>query len=317
MATREQLRFEQLLSSQEADLRKAFAVFARDARSDQTLKAINDKLASRDYGGALRIVDQFVMRLGTTIPQVFQQAGREEIEALKGKFAGGTAVSLAFDPTDPRTAALMRQNQLRFIRDFTQEQRRAVRRALSEAYEAGAGTLEAARTIQRSIGLTEAQVVAGENYARALEEGSREALDRALRDRRFDRTVSRAIRLGKPLAAEAILRMVSRYRDRQLASRAETIARTEGVRISNIARREALTQALETMGVSKTQVRRTWNSSDDKRTRDSHRSMDGQEVGMEEPFKSGAGHSLMFPGDPSAPAEEVINCRCVVTHRVM
>jgi hypothetical protein len=32
---------------------------------------------------------------------------------------------------------------------------------------------------------------------------------------------------------------------------------------------------------------------------------------MDEPFTVG-GASLMYPGDPAGPAEEVINCRCCV-----
>jgi hypothetical protein len=40
--------------------------------------------------------------------------------------------------------------------------------------------------------------------------------------------------------------------------------------------------------------------------------MDGQERGLNEPFDSPSGAQLMYPGDPDAPAEEVINCRCAV-----
>jgi len=44
--------------------------------------------------------------------------------------------------------------------------------------------------------------------------------------------------------------------------------------------------------------------------------MDGQEVGLEEPFTDGDGNRLMFPGDPNAPPATTVSCRCVVTHRV-
>lgn len=37
--------------------------------------------------------------------------------------------------------------------------------------------------------------------------------------------------------------------------------------------------------------------------------LDGQVVGIDEPFDVG-GHAMMFPGDPSAPVEEVVNCHC-------
>jgi uncharacterized protein with gpF-like domain len=46
----------------------------------------------------------------------------------------------------------------------------------------------------------------------------------------------------------------------------------------------------------------------DSRTRDSHRLMDGETVGVNEEFSNG----LMYPGDPSGDPSEVYNCRCTV-----
>lgn len=45
--------------------------------------------------------------------------------------------------------------------------------------------------------------------------------------------------------------------------------------------------------------------------------MEGQVVdGADTPFISGDKHELRFPGDPDAPASEVINCHCYVMSRV-
>lgn len=55
--------------------------------------------------------------------------------------------------------------------------------------------------------------------------------------------------------------------------------------------------------------RKLWIATADDRTRPTHRKADRQQVGLEEPFEVGGGR-LMFPGDPSGPAREVINCRC-------
>ena len=49
-----------------------------------------------------------------------------------------------------------------------------------------------------------------------------------------------------------------------------------------------------------------WLTSIDGRERDSHASINGQIVGINQPFSNG----LMYPGDASGPAEEVVNCRC-------
>jgi len=52
-----------------------------------------------------------------------------------------------------------------------------------------------------------------------------------------------------------------------------------------------------------------WIATADPRTRDTHREADKQRTLLSEPFRVGAA-SLLFPGDPTGPAGEVINCRC-------
>lgn len=44
----------------------------------------------------------------------------------------------------------------------------------------------------------------------------------------------------------------------------------------------------------------------DKRTRDTHAQINGVEEELRVPFANG----LLYPGAPSGPAKEVINCRC-------
>lgn len=53
-----------------------------------------------------------------------------------------------------------------------------------------------------------------------------------------------------------------------------------------------------------------WLSTVDARTRETHREADGQRVPIGQPFTVG-GFSLRFPGDPTGPPQEVIQCRCV------
>lgn len=54
-----------------------------------------------------------------------------------------------------------------------------------------------------------------------------------------------------------------------------------------------------------------WDAVLDGRTRDSHRRVDGEIRELDEKFPNG----LMFPGDPSGSAAEVINCRCTSNTR--
>ncbi len=56
-------------------------------------------------------------------------------------------------------------------------------------------------------------------------------------------------------------------------------------------------------------VKRKWMTVDDERVRASHRRADGQVRAGNIPFTVG-GVKMMYPGDPTAPLEQVINCRC-------
>lgn len=309
-----QRELEAMIAKLEGRVKRAFEAFVRDVKSDEVFKEIVRLLKEGLVDDALRIVDSYVMRIGNTLPDLFRTAGDTEILTLTSTLgAGAGRIALSFNPGNPRAAELMRSAQLRFIVEFTEEQRAATREALTNALVRGANPREAALTFRESIGLTRYQQGVVANYRRLLEEGNAEALQRNLRDRRFDPSVRRAVR-GEPLSAELIDRMVERYRARFLALRAETIARTETARVQNIAREEAARQTMEMIGFEESLFERTWRSSSDKRVRDTHRALNGQTiVGFEAVFVSPSGALLRFPGDPEAPIEETINCRCVVT----
>lgn len=53
-----------------------------------------------------------------------------------------------------------------------------------------------------------------------------------------------------------------------------------------------------------------WDTQQDNRVRESHEPMNGQVRRWDEPFITGDGNYLMYPGDTSAPIKEWINCRC-------
>lgn len=83
--------------------------------------------------------------------------------------------------------------------------------------------------------------------------------------------------------------------------RAKMIVRTESARATNFAQMVAADQ-------SPYEVEKRWIAVDDARTRlsHSHAGVDGEQVGLYEPYSNG----LYFPGDPLGSAREVINCRC-------
>ncbi len=87
-------------------------------------------------------------------------------------------------------------------------------------------------------------------------------------------------------------------------NRSKTIARTEGHRVQCKADIDCAYKARE-LGCDT--VKR-WNSTLDGNTRESHQRVDKEWKELDEPFSNG----LMYPGDPSGKAEEVVNCRCSV-----
>jgi uncharacterized protein with gpF-like domain len=77
------------------------------------------------------------------------------------------------------------------------------------------------------------------------------------------------------------------------------IARTETTIAMNLATNQAGVES----GVL---IDKEWISAGDGKERPTHAELNGEQVDMNEPFSNG----LMYPGDPSGDAGEVINCRC-------
>ena len=47
-------------------------------------------------------------------------------------------------------------------------------------------------------------------------------------------------------------------------------------------------------------------------TRETHAALNGKTIPNDEAFVTIEGNALMYPGDPNAPASEIINCHCVL-----
>lgn len=313
-------RLDAQLARQERRIREAFAEFVRDAKSPRVIAEVTSFLEAGDTEGALRILDSYTARMGAVIPRVFNDAAVAEAAALAPLLLKlNPRVAVGFDPTDPAAADLMRRATLEFIVEFSGKQREAVREAVVNSMLAGKGVSATARAFRDSIGLTVHQMRAVDSYRTLLENGSVQALSRQLRDRRFEpskKTLSAKREYVRSRTPAQIDTMVDRYRERMLRSRSETIAATEGTAVTSAARDEAFRQAAEASGLDLNLVDEIWNSTRDRRTRDTHRAMNRQVRPYGVPFDSPSGAKLRYPGDPQAPAAEVIACRCHKTRRI-
>jgi HK97 family phage portal protein len=120
---------------------------------------------------------------------------------------------------------------------------------------------------------------------------------------------------GLPKFAEAIKDSYEGFS----ASRSVMIARTE----TTIASNHGSLVAAKSLGLP--DMQKEWISVQDERTRGqdgddstNHAAMNGARVGINEKFSvlrnDGSPDDMEGPGDPSAPVEQVVNCRCVMTY---
>lgn len=305
---------------QQKKIKNAFFAYVERMRSNEILSLFDSAYRRGSLMEIVGLGDKPIEDMAAVLDDVFVSSGEFEnrrlVKELDIRYAKTTyvdpSVDIGFNPGEAEAAALLRQSKLEFIRELKKAEREAIRRAMSRALSEGMGAAQAARLFQNSIGLTDFQNGIVDSFERQLRSLDPESLTRVLRDRRFDRTISRAIRDAERLTEKQITTMVDRYRSRMIAMRAETIARTEGLSTVNRARHAALSQVAATADIKMENIVRVWRATIDGRTRDTHRAMSGQKRGAKEKFRSPSGAKLLHPGDRSAPAAEVINCRCVL-----
>lgn len=243
------------------------------------------------------------------VSQAFRQGAQKP--DLDTEASSPRIIEFDFDKLNPAVREQVDTYKLGRIREISTAQRETIRAVLRQAIVDGAPPDAMARQIKESIGLTTAQAAMVRNFRLQLQSLDARALDRQLRDKRYDRTVRKAIDSGTPLEAEQIDKMVDAYQRRFVALRAMTIARTEALRAENYGNLAGIRQMLaENPDMT---VVKTWLATEDDRTRDTHRELDGkQSLGIDTPFLTTQGSIIRYPHDPDAPPEETINCRCTL-----
>lgn len=122
--------------------------------------------------------------------------------------------------------------------------------------------------------------------------------------RRLQNEMAQAVILGE--SQQQIIRRIRRVTGQSVAQ-ARRVAQTERTRIQSQARQKVMEEAAK-QGVV---MAREWTARM-VNTRDTHAALNHTVKPVGEPFVTTEGNRLMYPGDPSAPAREVINCHCVL-----
>lgn len=287
-----------------------------------------------DY--AHRFTEKEIAALEKEVAAVYKQATTEAEEKLNDyfkRFATKDKIWAAKVANGERTAAeyaQWRQGQL-----IVGARWKAMSDKLAEEYHK-------ANVIARDIALGHRAAVYAENFNFAtygIEKAakvntsftvySRESVERVVRDqpellpppgKRMKKTLKQnpdiawqkgqiqSVTMQSILQGESIPNMAKRIAQTMgEQNHGSTIryARTAMTGAQNAGRIDAYKRA-ESLGID---IEQQWIATLDGRTRFEHRQLDGQTAKVGEPFKVD-GYEIMFPGDPTADAEMIWNCRC-------
>ncbi len=317
--------WEQLLASWEPKLQSAFLEAIYNLRNAAQVDQIIARLTAGDIDGAIRAVgiDPAQFRVfDKALESAYEAGGTATARAIPAIVdAAGFRTVVQFAIRNPQAEQWLRDYSSTLIKEIVDDQRTMVRNFLTDGLSKGlnprttaldlVGRLANGKREGGVIGLTSSQEEWLKNYAAELASDTPGvSLTRMLRDKRFDKTVMKAVKNGESIPADLQAKMVRNYKNRALQYRAETIARTETITSLHAAQEQAMNQAIQSGAIGATQVSFVWRTAHDSRVRDSHQVMDGQVRPRGQDFITGSGAHLRYPGDPTGPAAETINCRC-------
>lgn len=257
-----------------------------------------------------------------------------------------TNIVFRFDMTNPSAESKIRTEAASRVTGYVEEQAETARKVIADGFQRGEGPQTIATTIAGRvnpisgrreggiIGLSAPQTSYVESMRRRLLSGDsdemmkvlgsfdkdgkwKEGTGQTLRDRRFDRSIKKAIRdvaAGKPnpLTAEKVEEMTAKYSDRLLAKRADDIARTETAQSVMSARAEAAKQAMDKDGLPDDALVKTWRHLGGlHHARDWHLAMNNKTViGIDAVFFMPDGSLMKHSHDPEGGARNNVACRC-------
>lgn len=319
-----------------ATIRQAFIEAIADIASRVVMARVIAKLESGDIIGAVEAIglepaafDGMLDR----IAEAYNAGGNLAVDQMPVlRDPEGHRVSLRFSVRNIRAETFLKSHSSALVTGILDDQRTAIRAALSEGLARGANPktvgLDIVGRVSRAtgtrtgglLGLSAPQAAAVQNARQRLATGTPEALREYLalerRDRRFDKTVLAAIDSGKPIPADMRERMVGRYADRLLQLRGEVLAQNETHVAIFAGKHEAFEQAIEAGKVDASAVTKTWRHFPSDHPRMQHVQMAGKAVGFNEPFVMPDGTMMAYPHDPNGPARHTLGCKCQADYKV-
>lgn len=304
-------RTEELLRNAESSVQRKFIDLIKHLVGKFTPAELADMINRNDFRDLEEEINNGSLALSLEMIAIaYVASGVDTASFLSSKLD----VSAVYDNLDRQTVTAMQRYSNNFTTGFYFEQVDGVRQTISDGRLARLPDAAIAERVQVNMGLSESQRLTVERFRNALESGSSVALQRELRDKRFDPTIRRLIG-GEVVPQEKIDQMVKRYAENLIRYRAKTVARTETLTLVNEGIEDMYRQAASSGILDLNKIVKVWHNRGGN-VRHSHSTMNGQERIGQEPFISGNGNTLRYPGDRQAPIEDVANCKCMVSRSI-
>lgn len=263
-----------------------------------------------------------------TMRSAYIAGGTDELANMSAAQFGRVGLGIGkrpeFDPRRQTAEAFLQSNARNTLNGLVQQQGEAVQLMLAAGREREATPRQIAEFIvgpmqtngKRAggvIGLAGNDAQALVNARVQLESGDpalmREYFQRALRDRRFDKSVTKAIAAGVKPPQDVIDKAVARYSERLLQTRAEAEASIQAMGVYNAGRAQLYRQLVED-GIDPTTITKQWRTRGDEKVRIAHKIMNGQTQKADVPFNAPGGVKMQNPGDSSLGAGPALIARC-------
>jgi len=315
----------------------AFMAAIQDLRDGADLQRVIAALEARDFEAAIAALhldaDAYAKMLDA-IQATYQAGGEGATTYFPAKDRTGAAMIVRFHARNPAAEAWLRDHSATLVTRIVDDQRQAIRQALTAGMIRGVNPRTAALDIVGrvnrvtgkreggAIGLSAAQETFSGNARSELASPDpadlQKYLGRALRDKRFDRSIAKAIREETTVPVAVQAKALTQYRNRLLKHRGDTIGRVEAMTALQKAKFMAHEQAIADGKVDEDAITKRWRSAHDFRVRHTHAVLDGHKAKFREPFVSPSGARLLHPMDTTmgAGADEIVGCRCTAEYRI-
>lgn len=321
---------ENLANEWEEALAREWLDAIRSITSAVVLRDLISELERGNLEAAMRMLDispERFARFEAGILQAYNAGGQATVNgmpALRGP--DGNRVTFSWGVRNLPAEQAIRQHAAGLVDGLVGEQLASVRNVLVDGLARGQNPRQTAlglvgrinrRTGFREggvLGLTPSSVQTLDKIYGGLRSGDMQAmrdyLGYALRDKRFDGHVRRALEQGGAVPADAVDRIVTAYSNRALKHRADNLALTETNIALAKAQRDAFQQQIDAGKLEAGDITKTWGRSVSREKRADHLAMVGQTVPFDQLFVLPDGTQCTGPHDPNLPAHHLVGCKC-------